>query len=81
MAAKKTKKAPKKVAAKKTVKKSSKKTAKKPHVKALKKLVKKVKVKRVQEDVAPPVETFVKQDQVEASVDANGVVTMVPVKS
>ena len=74
-AAKKTKKTVKKTTAKKTTKKSS----KKPVAKASKKLVKKVKKAKV---VAPPVlETFVKQDAVEASVDANGVVTMVPVKS
>ena len=74
---KKTKKPAKKTAAKKSkVKKSAKKTVKKPVAKALKKLVKKV--KRVS-DSPPVVDTFVKQEVVEAVVDSSGVVTMVPV--
>lgn len=81
MPVKKSKKPAKKAPVKKTTKKTTKKsTAKKKSV--AKKTTKKVapkKVKKVSEPVVV-VETFVKQDLVEAVVDSNGVVTMTPVK-
>ena len=71
-----TKKTVKKTKVKKSAKKTVKKATKKTATKVLKKLVKKV--KRVS-DSLQVVDTFVKQDVVEAVVDSSGVVTMVPV--